>query len=701
MNNDKQPRIGVYVCHCGGNISDYVDVRKVAEEVGKEANVVVAKHVMFACSESAQNEMVDDIKANRLDRLIVASCSPRLHETTFRNVSERAGLNPYTYYHVNIREQSSWAHTNDKAGATEKAVRQTRAAVAYSRTSEPLEGIRSESTPAVLVIGAGVAGLKAAIDLANAGIAVHLVEKEPFLGGRVPQLSRIYPQHESGPALVTRIVDEVLSNKNVVVYTNAEITSVDGFVGNFEVRINTKPRYFNFPCSSVVFTKEVSKEEIPNFFDYGLRQRGVVINPPYEGAYPSTPCLDREHCSNEQLSELQVTCDKAVDLSQQPELIKVKVGSIIVATGFDPYEPKVGEYGYGLYRNVVTLQQLHRLIDLGIPSSVHDVAFIYCVGSRQTPTLENKDANQYCSRYCCNATMNVSLTILKKMRGLHVYHIYRDIRTYGLNELIYEEASKAGVLFFEYSAETPPTVQEKDHKLVVRVKDRLTPIDDQIELSVDMVVLVTGMVPRKDDGQLQSMLKVSTGKDKFLQEIHPKLKPVETAIAGIYIAGTAQAPKDISETVASTEAAACKAANVALKKELILEPFVAHVTPETCSLNKLCIQQCKYDAIELRDYPVADRRLWVNTARCTGCGACIAVCPSGAIELKGLGNDQIKAMIKAMAGDLILQANTLMQLREKHKLTPSEKLSSLMREQAKIKAKITKAVASRKKRFLK
>jgi heterodisulfide reductase subunit A len=649
MVDDKRHRIGVYICHCGGNISDYVDVKKVAEETAREDNVVVAKDVMFACSDSSQNEMVEDVKANKLDRLIVASCSPRLHEVTFRNVSQRAGLNPYTYYHVNIREQSSWAHTDDKEGATAKALRQVRSAVAYSRLSEPLEGIKAESTPAVMVVGGGVAGLRAAIDLANAGIAVHLVEKEPFLGGRVPQLSQVYPHGESGSEIVGKLVDEAVSKQNIAVYTNSEIDSVEGYVGNFDVKIIREPRYFKASCPGIESVAKVAKQELPNEFDYGLTKRGGVIVPPYEGAYPAIPCLDRNNCPIECVNQIRAVCgSETLDVEEKSETIRIKVGSIIVATGFDPYEPEIGEFGYGLYKNVVTLQQLHRAIDLGTLGDVHDIAFIYCVGSRQTPTKENENVNTYCSRYCCNATMNVSLNLLKKMKGLHLYHIYRDIRTYGLNELLYEHASKEGVIFLKYAQEKPPSVSEKESKLIVKVKDLLTPIGEELELSVDMVVLVTGMVPRKSNEKLYGMLKISKGKDKFLLEIHPKLKPVETAIAGVYIAGTVQAPRDTLETLASAEAAASKAANIALKNELILEPFVAHVNPETCSLNKQCIQECKYDAIEIKEN-AGVQKAWVNAARCTGCGACIAVCPTGAIELQGLANEQVKAMIKAMA----------------------------------------------------
>lgn len=648
MSDDMHPRIGVYVCHCGGNISDYVDVKKVADEIGKEENVVVAKDVMFACSDSAQNEMVEDIKANKLDRLIVASCSPRLHEVTFRNVSQRAGLNPYTYYHVNIREQSSWAHTEDKEGATRKALRQVRSALAYSRLSEPLEGIKAQSTPGVLIVGGGIAGLRAAVDLADAGVAVHLVEKGPFLGGRVAQLSQVNQHGESGPEIVRRLVLEVLSRENVAVYTNSELVSVEGYVGNFDVKINMKPRYFKAPCPKITSIVQADRQDLPDEFDYGLTKRGSVIVPPYEGAYPAVPYLDKAHCPSECLNQIAEACGaKAVDLEQKPETIRIKVGSIIVATGFDPYEPMIGEFGFGLYKNVLTLQELHRSIQLGTLRDVRDVAFVYCVGSRQTPTLERPDVNTYCSRYCCNATMNVSLSLIRKVKGINVYHLYRDIRTYGLNEALYEQASKEGAIFLKYTEENPPTVSEKNGKLVVKIKDVLTPVDEELELPVDMVVLVTGMLPRKENQQLYSMLKIAKGKDKFLLEIHPKLKPVETAIAGVYIAGTAQAPRDISETLASAEAAASKAANIALKKELLLEPFVAHVNPESCSLNKECLRECKYDAIEIKAN-AGVQKAWVNSARCTGCGACVAVCPTGAIELKGLVNVQIKAMIKAM-----------------------------------------------------
>ncbi|HUK51339.1 MAG TPA: CoB--CoM heterodisulfide reductase iron-sulfur subunit A family protein [Terriglobales bacterium] len=576
MNEEKHPRIGVYICHCGGNISDYVDVKKVADEIGKERDVVIAKDVMFACSDSSQSEMIQDVKKNKLDRVIVASCSPRLHEVTFRNVTQRAGLNPYTYYHVNIREQSSWAHTDDREGATRKALRQVRSAVGYSRLSEPLEGIRASSTPSVMIVGGGIAGLRAAIDLANAGISVHLIEREPSVGGRVPQLSKLSLSAGTGLEIINKLVHEVQLRENVAVYTNSELVSLQGYVGNFEATISTKG---NTDSSS--------------------------------------------------------------------ESVRIKVASIIVATGFDPYEPKIGEFGYGLYRNVITLQQLHKTIEDGTLENVHNIAFIYCVGSRQTPTSENQDPNTYCSRYCCNATMNVSLSLLQKRKDLHLYHLHRDIRTYGLNETLYEKASRDGVVFLKYSDETPPTVTEKNGKLHVKLKDLLTPIDEELELSVDLVVLVTGMTPRKDNDHLYGMLKISKGKDHFLLEIHPKLKPVETAIAGVYIAGTAQAPRDIKETLASAEAAAAKAANIALKKELVLEPYVAQVNSGTCSLNKECIQECKYDAIEIRE-DAGLRKAWVNAARCTGCGACVAVCPTGAIELKGLANEQIKAMIQAM-----------------------------------------------------
>ncbi|MBN1677682.1 MAG: CoB--CoM heterodisulfide reductase iron-sulfur subunit A family protein [Candidatus Thermoplasmatota archaeon] len=651
MTEDKRwPRLGFYVCHCGGNISDYVDVVKVRDALAEEPGVVVARDVMFACSDSSQNEMIADIKNLKLDRIVVASCTPRLHEITFRNVADRGGLNRYTYYHANIREQTSWAHRDDKEGATVKAIRHSRAAVAYARLSEPLESIKAPVTPSVLVVGGGIAGIRAAIDLADAGIAVHLIEREPFLGGRTAQLTNSYPQDSKGSEVAARLIAEARKRDGIAIYTNAELVGLDGYIGNFEARVKLNPRYFKSSQAKTSLPEQLGGEA-PSKFDYGLSKEGPVLMPPFSGAYPELPSLNMEACSEDCARSISQAYGDAVDLHQKSESLTIRAGAVIAAAGFDPYEPKEGEFGYRTHPKVVTLQQLHRLVELKMLKDVHNIAFIYCVGSRQVKTGD-EDVNEYCSRYCCNAAMSISLVLLRMREelggDLRLYHLYRDIRTYGRNEVLYEEALKKEVVFIKYSEEDPPAVSAAGGRLTVTVKDLLTVLDDKLEIPVDMVVLVTGMVPKQSNDALPQILRVPKGADRFLLEVHPKLKPVETAMAGVFIAGTCQGPKDVRETLASAQAASSKAAGIALMTQLELDPFVASVDPKMCNLTKACAAECEYGAIEFKEFPGLGEKAWVNGARCKGCGACVAVCPTGAIQLKGLSNEQLKAQIEAL-----------------------------------------------------
>jgi heterodisulfide reductase subunit A2 len=581
MPEERKPRIGVYVCHCGGNISDYVDVAEVAKRVGEDADVVVAKDLMFDCSDASQNEMIEDIKAKNLDRIVCAACSPKLHELTFRGTAKRGGLNPYMYYHANIREQASWAHEADKKGATEKAIAHVKAAVAYVSLAEPLARPRIESTKAVLVIGGGVAGIRAALDLSDMGIQVCLGERAPNLGGHVSELDRVYPYGRSGGEVADSLVGEIRGRQNVTVFTDALVVSYKGYLGQFEVKIRV-----------------------------ARRQR-----------------IDED--------------------------IVVKVASVIVATGFDSYKPMKGEYGYGVVKGVMTLPQLEELQRSSAPGNlevegrkVNDVAFIYCVGSRQkenppSETEQASKANRYCSRFCCNAAVNESIVLGKKYEGVTAYHLYRDMRTYGRNELMYEEAARQGSIFIRFDEDNLPSVYEKEGRCGVTVKSALLQ-NQPVELMGDLVVLVTGMIPRAN-GALNGILPLPIGSDGFYREIHQKLRPVETNIAGLLIAGASQGPKDIRETLSSASAASAKAASFALKRELELEPFVATVDADACELSQKCIKECPYEAIEVRE-----GKALVNTAKCKGCGACVAVCPTEAIQLRGLRNAQVKAMIEAM-----------------------------------------------------
>jgi len=643
-------RIGFYVCHCGGNISDYVDVEKVRDVLAQDPGVVVARDVMFACSDSSQNEMIADIKNLKLDRIVVASCTPKLHEITFRNVTARGGLNKYTYYHANIREQTSWAHRDDRPGATIKAIRHSRAAVAYARLSEPLESIKTSVTPSVFVVGGGIAGMRAAIDLADAGIAIHLIEKEPFLGGRAAQLTNCYPHDRKGSEVAANLIAELRKREGVAVHTNAELVGLDGCIGNFEAPGEIRPRDFRSSPTKPGVSAGITGD-IPDQFNYGLVKEGAVMMPPFSGTYPETPCLNMEGCPEDCTKSLKEAYGDVLDLSQKTENLTIKVGAVIAATGFDPYEPKEGEFGYRTHRGVVTLQQLHRMVELDMVEDVHSIAFVYCVGSRQTKT-DDVPVNEYCSRYCCNAAMSVSLGLLRtreKAGGeLKLYHLYRDIRTYGRNELLYAEALKKEVVFIKYSEEVPPVVSVSGGRLVVSVKDLLTVLDDELEIPADLVVLVTGMVPRQSNDSLSQTLRIPKGTDRFLLEMHPKLKPVETAMAGIFIAGTCQGPKDIREALASAQAASSKAAGIALMPHLELDPYVASVDPNLCDLTKACAAECEYGAIDFKEFPTLGQKACVNVARCKGCGACVAVCPTEAIQLKGLGNKQLKAQIEAL-----------------------------------------------------
>ena len=652
--DENMPRIGFYVCHCGGNISDYVDVEKVRDVLEQEPGVVVARDVMFACSDSSQNEMITDIKDLKLDRIVVASCTPKLHEITFRNVTARGGLNKYTYYHANIREQTSWAHRDDKVGATVKAIRHSRAAVAYARLSEPIESIKAPVTPAVLVIGGGIAGMRAAADLADAGIAIHLIEKEPFLGGRTAQLTNCYPHDRKGSEVAADLIAELREKEDVAIHTNAELVELDGCIGNFKAHVKVKPRYFKASETKAGASAGITGD-IPDRFNYALTRGGPVMMPPFSGAYPEIPCLNMEGCPKDCIDSLKEAYGDALDLNQEAETLTINAGAVIVATGFDPYEPKEGEYGYGDHQRVVTLQQLHRMMELDMLKDVRSIAFVYCVGSRQTKTGDDP-VNEYCSRYCCNAAMSASMSLLRMREEaggeLKLYHLYRDIRTYGRNELLYAEALKKEVVFIKYSEESPPVVSASAGKLTVSVKDLLTVLDDELEIQVDMVVLVTGMVPRQSNDSISQILRIPKGADHFLLEIHPKLKPVETSMGGILISGTCQGPKDIRETLASAQAASSKAAGITLMSQLELDPFVASVDPNLCDLTKACAAECEYGAIGFKDFPGLGQRAAVDWGICKGCGACVAVCPTEAIQLKGLGNRQLKAQIEAMGREV-------------------------------------------------
>ena len=663
------PRIGVYICHCGGNISDVVDVEKVVEEAAKLPDVAVARRNMFMCSDPGQNMIADDIRNEKLDRVVVAACSPSLHEHTFRQTLARADLNPYLYEHVNTREQVSWCSKSDPRGATEKAIRLVNAGVGKARLLASLKPIRVDARQQVVVIGGGVSGLRCAVDLSRRGLAVTVLERSGFVGGRMTQLDRVYPTEDAARDLLRELTGEIDRDPNIRVYTRAEVTAASGYVGNFRVKVRLEPRGVTEKLDSdqVRAVIDACPETVASDFNLGLVQRRAIYLP-YPGCYPPVPAIDWEACTHCGRC-LEAVGGKGITLKAQPEEIDLTAGAIVLATGFDLYEPRPGEYGYREHAEVITLAQLIRLLDKEGPTGgslqhngrpIRNVGLIHCVGSRQVEGVHEPGpdgrVNDYCSRVCCTATLHAANEIRERFPDVNVFEFYQDIRTYGReHEDYYENASKNGVLFLRYLPESPPVVTggnaSDDSPILVHVKDTLT-FGEELEVPADLVVLATGMVPRNID-RLIEMLKLPRSADRFLQEVHPKLRPVELAVNGVFVAGTCQAPMDITESCAAASSVAAKAAALLEKGHIELDPFVARVNPELCRGESKCVDECKYaQAVSLVERDLNGKKVKqaeVNAALCNGCGMCVAVCPHGAIQVEGWRLDQFDAMVDAIA----------------------------------------------------
>ena len=568
-----QRRIGVYICHCGGNISDFVDVEAVREAMRDEPGVVVSESPEFACSDGTQHDMMDAIRGEHLDGLVVASCSPKLHQVTFRNVAKRAGLNQYEYTQVNIREQDSWAHQHDRSGATEKAIGLIKAGVAKTRLSDPLEPLVIKTVSRTLVVGGGITGLRTAIGLADVGIETVLIERDGQLGGWVGTFGATFPSDASGADEVNGLIDQIKARRDITTYTNAELTGKSGSFGNYTVEIT-------------------------------LHREGG----------------DRT--------------------------LSVDVGSIVVATGFDSYAPQPNEYGYGK-DGVLTLPDFKKLIDTNPTGQltykgrrVRSIAYVYCVGSRQ------EGGNEYCSKYCCTAAIHASTLASRIDPGIRQFHLYRDVRAYGRNELMYNASREVGSTYMKFADDQPPTVEPLPKGgLGVTVTDLLTE-SREVTIPADLVVLVTGMVPRENQG-LIDVLKLPVGSDGFFNEIHPKLRPVETVVDGVMIAGCCQSPRTVGESVAAGLAAVAQSAALLKKGFAELEPLVARVDADKCQNSGQCLAACPYDAITTIEW---DGRsiASVDPATCKGCGGCVPVCANDAIDLLGYTDPQMRAAIEEL-----------------------------------------------------
>jgi heterodisulfide reductase subunit A2 len=661
-------RIGVFICWCGENIARTVDVERVALEVAKLPGVRCAQTYKYTCSDPGQAIIRDKIKSEKLDGVVVASCSPHMHMRTFRKTVASAGLNPYMLEMANIREHCSWV-THDRDKATAKAIDLISLSIAKVKNNHALQPIKVPVTRRALVVGGGVAGIQAALDIADAGYEVVMVEREPSIGGKMAGLSETFPTLDCSQCILTPRMVDVGQHPRIKLYTYSEVEAVDGFIGNFEITIRQKARYVDITkctgcgeCMKVCPLKKNKSE-----FDYGMGMRPAIYIP-FPQAVPARPVIDKKVCAK-LLKGGCGLCEKkcaagAINYKDEDKLVTEKVGAIVLATGFKLYDigkqtGKVtgyGEYGYGKYKDVIDSLQFERIVSASGPTggeikrpsdgkTPKNVVFIACVGSR-----DNAKGMPYCSKICCMYTAKHTMLYKHKVHEGQAHVFYMDIRSggKGYDEFVRRAIEQDGAKYYRGRVSK---ITEKNGKLIVRGADTLAGAPVTIE--ADLVVLATAMRPA--DGVEELAQKMNVGYDEFgfLLESHPKLRPVETNSAGIYICGAAQGPKDIPEAVAQASAAASKAQITLAAAELTREPEIATINEKTCAACFRCVATCPYHAIEKAEVKTprgvfVKRTARVNTGLCMGCGTCVAVCPSKSADLEGFTDQEIYSMIEAL-----------------------------------------------------
>ncbi len=626
----EEPKIGVYVCHCGINIGGVIDVPLLEEYAASLPNVKIAKEYKYFCSDPGQEMIQKDIKENDINRVVVAACSPRLHEPTFRRCIKEAGLNPFLFEFANIREHDSWVHMNEPEAATEKAKDLIRMAVAKARLLEPLDAETVAVKDTAMVIGGGVAGIQSALDLADMGFKTYLVEKNPTIGGRMAQLDKTFPTMDCSMCILAPKMVDCGKHDNIELLSYSEVKEVDGYIGNFKVKVVKKPRYVDEDiCTGCGSCSEVCPIEIPNYFDEGMGMvKATYISFPQ--AVPLVATIDKDYCIDCKLCD-QACGNLAIKHDQEPEEIELDIGTIIVATGYDPYNPtEKKEWSYESAENIITGLELERLINASGPTQGHvlkpsdggipkKVAFIQCVGSR-----DEQINKPYCSRVCCMYAMKNAQLIKDHEPDTEIAIYYMDIRAFGkgFEEFYKRSQEKYGIKFIRGR---PATVLENpDQTLTVRAED--TMLGKVTEYDYDMVVLSVGLEPPAGMEELRQTIGLSKSADGFLMEAHPKLRPVDTLTDGVYLAGVSQGPKDIPDAVAQASGAAARAAIPMVKGEVEIEPIIASVDEDVCGACEVCIELCPFGAID-----VEDEHAQVNIALCKGCGTCVAACPSGAL----------------------------------------------------------------------
>ncbi|MBP8707937.1 MAG: CoB--CoM heterodisulfide reductase iron-sulfur subunit A family protein [Caldisericia bacterium] len=656
-------RIGVFVCWCGSNIAETVDVEKVSQASAQIPGVVYSVNYKYMCSDPGQDMIKKAIVEYKLTGVVVASCSPRMHEVTFRRAASEAGLNPYMLEMANIREHCSWVH-NNKEDATKKAIDLVRMMVEKVKRNQPLTNIKIPVTKKALVIGGGVAGIQAALDIANGGIKTILLDKEPSIGGHMSMLDETFPTLDCSQCILTPKMVEASQNPNIEIVTYSEIEKVSGFVGNFKVSIKKKARYVNpNECTGCGICWSKCPVSVPSEFEQGLGKRKAIYVP-FPQAVPNKPVIDVEHCTyftsgGKRCKICQKVCPKqCINFEDKDEIIEEDIGAIIVATGYDIMPTsEFGEYGYGKYADVVTSLQFERMVcasgptlgDLQRPSDgkkPETVVFIQCVGSRDPAHYY-----PYCSKICCMYTAKQTILYRHKVPKGNAYVFYIDIRANGKN---YEEFVRRAIEEEEaqYLRGRVSTVYKDGEDLVVEGADTLT--NSQVKIKADLVVLATAMVPPKGIKELAQKLGIGYDQYGFLTEAHPKLRPVETSTAGIYLAGACVSPRDIPDSVSEGSGAAAKVLGLLSKDEFEKEGVVSKVNEITCTGCMNCIRICPYKAITLKD--IKDRQgnlikqvAEVNPGLCTGCGTCTPTCPSRSIDLQGFTDEELYSEINALA----------------------------------------------------
>ena len=658
-------RIGVFVCWCGSNIAATVDVAKVAQILGQEPGVVFSTDYQYMCSQAGQELIQNSIREYNLTGVVICSCSPRMHEATFRKTCEKAGLNPYMVEIANIREQCSWIH-KDMATATEKAVILGRAAIAKVHLNTPLTAGKSPVTKRALVIGGGIAGIQTALDIADAGFEVDIVEKKPTIGGKMTQIDKTFPTLDCAACILTPKMVDAAQNEKIHIYSYSEVENVKGFVGNFHVTIKKKARYVKEDiCTGCgLCTEKCPQKKVPNEFNLGLDNRRAIYIP-FAQAVPKVATIDADYCTMLKSGKCGV-CSKvctagAIDYKQKDEFIEQDYGAIIVATGFNPIKlEQYDEFAYSQSPDVVTSLEFERLMNAAGPTGgtllrpsdgTHPktLVFVQCVGSR----CDGTKGKSYCSKICCMYTAKHAMLCREKYPDTDVYVFYIDVRTPGKNfdEFYRRAVEEYGV---HYVKGMVGKVVPENGKLKVQASDLLG--GQQLHIDADMVILAAAIEPDETARPLATMLTASMDTNDFFTEAHPKLRPVESPTAGIFLSGACQGPKDIPETVAQASAAAAKVIGLLCKGSLICNPCTAEPNELMCNGCSSCEKVCPYGAITYIDKEfrgpnrttLIRRVAQVNPAVCQGCGACTVACPSGAMDLKGFSNKQIMAEVDAI-----------------------------------------------------